>query len=405
MKYTVRPLYFEQIKPYINDRLIKIITGQRRVGKSYVLNQIKDEIVALNSKANIVYINKEDFTFDNIKNHEDLMLFLKPTIESKLKTYLFIDEIQEITAFEKAIRSLVLTDQFDIYCSGSNSNLLSGELATHLAGRYIQIRIHALNYPEFLQFHNLKDSPESFLEYLEYGGMPHLINLKKSKEVYYEYLRNVYDSIVLRDVITRYGLRNITMLQNLNRFLADNIGSLFSATSISAFLISQKMNIQPKSIIEYLDMLQSVYFIDGVRRSDIQGKKMFEVGEKYFFEDHGMRNALISFKAQDINKLLENIVYHHLKTMKFNVQIGQLGKKEIDFIATKNDLTYYIQVAYILIDEATINREFGNLASIRDNFPKFVVSMDELPQSNSNGIQHLNIRKFLMDFGLTGMNK
>ena len=403
MKYTSRPLYFEQIKPYINDRLIKVITGQRRVGKSFVLNQIKDEILALDSTANIIFINKEDFAFDGMKNHEDLMEYLKPAIESKIKTYLFIDEIQEIETFEKAIRSLILTDQFDIYCSGSNSSLLSGELATQLAGCYIQIRIHSLNYPEFLQFHHCEDSTESFLDYLQFGGMPHLINLKKSKEVYYEYLRNVYDSIVLRDVVTRYGLRNVTMLQNLNRFLADNVGSLFSATSISSFLKSQKMNIQPKSIIEYIEMLQSVYFIDGVKRADIQGKKLFEVGEKYFFEDIGMRNALIPFKLQDINKLLENVVYHHLKTMQFHVQIGQLGKKEIDFIATKNDLTYYIQVTYLLLDESTIQREFGNLESIRDNFPKLVISMDELPQSNSKGIEHWNIRQFLMNFGVNGM--
>jgi predicted AAA+ superfamily ATPase len=402
MKYKRRPLYFEQIQPYINDRLIKIITGQRRVGKSYVMNQIKDEILEQNSDANIIYINKEDYAFDAIKNYVDLMYFLEPTIKSKEKTYLFIDEIQEIEEFEKAIRSLQLTDQFDIYCTGSNASLLSGELATHLAGRYIQIRVHSLSYVEYLDFHNCEDSTETFLEYLQFGGMPHLINLRKSKEVYYEYLRNIYDSIILRDVVARYKLRNVNTLQNLIQFLSDNVGSLFSATSISSFLKSQKISLLPKTILEYTELLQLVYFIDGVKRAEIHGKKIFEIGEKFYFEDIGMRNAIIPFQIQDLNKLLENIVYHHLKCMQFDVYIGQLGNKEVDFIATKNDQKYYIQVAYLLIEDTTIEREFGNLEAIKDNYPKLVITMDDVPMSNSNGIEHWNIRKFLLNFGLKG---
>jgi predicted AAA+ superfamily ATPase len=402
MKYKRRPLYFEQIQPYINDRLIKIITGQRRVGKSYVMNQIKDEILEQNSDANIIYINKEDYAFDVIKNYVDLMNFLEPTIKSKEKTYLFIDEIQEIEEFEKAIRSLQLSDQFDIYCTGSNASLLSGELATHLAGRYIQIRVHSLSYVEYLDFHNCEDSTETFLEYAQFGGMPHLINLRKSKEVYYEYLRNIYDSIILRDVVARYKLRNVNTLQNLIQFLSDNVGSLFSATSISSFLKSQKISLLPKTILEYTELLQLVYFIDGVKRAEIHGKKIFEIGEKFYFEDIGIRNAIIPFRIQDLNKLLENIVYHHLKCMQFDVYIGQLGNKEVDFIATKNDQKYYIQVAYLLIEDTTIEREFGNLEAIKDNYPKLVITMDDVPMSNSNGIEHWNIRKFLLNFGLKG---
>jgi predicted AAA+ superfamily ATPase len=366
------------------------------------MNQIKDEILEQNSDANIIYINKEDYAFDAIKNYVDLMYFLEPTIKSKEKTYLFIDEIQEIEEFEKAIRSLQLTDQFDIYCTGSNASLLSGELATHLAGRYIQIRVHSLSYVEYLDFHNCEDSTETFLEYLQFGGMPHLINLRKSKEVYYEYLRNIYDSIILRDVVARYKLRNVNTLQNLIQFLSDNVGSLFSATSISSFLKSQKISLLPKTILEYTELLQLVYFIDGVKRAEIHGKKIFEIGEKFYFEDIGMRNAIIPFQIQDLNKLLENIVYHHLKCMQFDVYIGQLGNKEVDFIATKNDQKYYIQVAYLLIEDTTIEREFGNLEAIKDNYPKLVITMDDVPMSNSNGIEHWNIRKFLLNFGLKG---
>jgi predicted AAA+ superfamily ATPase len=360
--------------------------------------QIRDEVKKRFPKNTIIYINKEDYKFDSLKDYRDLMAYLEPTISKGKKVHLFIDEIQEIEQFELAIRSLQLNDNFDIYCTGSNASLLSSELATFLAGRYVEFRIYSLNYVEFLYFHKLKDSTESFLHYLKIGGMPHLLHLPNNTEVIREYHKNIYDSIILRDIVSRHGLRNVTLLNNLTRFLADSVGSLFSANSISVYLKSQKLQVQTKTIIEYISFLEDVFFIDRVKRIEIEGKKIFEIGEKLFFEDLGIRNNLIPFKIQDLNKLLENVVYHHLKTNSYEIFVGQMGTREIDFVAIKNDSKIYIQVALTLMEEKTMEREFGNLEKIKDNYPKFVISMDDLPSSNQNGIQHWNIRKFLMEF-------
>ena len=398
MKRLNRELYFKQIEPFIGDSLVKVLIGQRRVGKSHLLEQIKDKVLEISPSTQIIYINKEEYQFDGIRDYVDLMEYLDESIKTGNKYALFIDEIQEINSFEKAIRSLQTTGNFDIYCTGSNASLLSSELATLLSGRYIEIRVYSLNYKEYLEFYNTTDSVQSFMHYVQFGGMPHLINLKDDPQVYRDYLIGIFDSIILRDVVSRYKIRNLRFLKDLIHFISDNIGSLFSANRISDYLKSQKINIQPKIILEYLHYLQQVFFIDGVKRNEIGGKKIFEIGEKYYFEDIGMRNAIVSFKPQDINKVLENVVYHHLKTMKYEVYVGKMGDKEIDFIAQKNGKKHYIQVAYLLIEQTTIEREFGNLAKIKDNYPKMVVSMDEIPLSNMNGIEHLTIRNFLLTF-------
>jgi len=393
-----RPLYYKQIEPFIGDSLVKIIVGQRRVGKSHVLLQVKDEILERNSNATIVYINKEDYQFDWIRDYHDLMNYLDPFIKSGEKIHLFIDEIQEIESFEKAIRSLQITNNFDIYCSGSNATLLSGELATMLAGRYIEIRVYSLTYLEYLEFHKKTDSTESLWSYLQFGGMPHLVNLKEDEDVYLEYLKSIFDSIILRDVVTRYNIRNVRFLQDLIRFIADNVGSLVSSNKISEYLKSQKISLLPKTILEYLIHLESVYFIERVKRTEIGGKKIFEIGDKFYFEDLGIRHAIHPFKIQDINKILENAVFHHLKCMKYEVYIGKKGDKEIDFVASKKGILIYIQVAYLLIEQSTIDREFGNLLLIKDNHRKMVVSMDEIPHSNEQGIEHWNVRNFFGEF-------
>ena len=397
-KIIPRQNYFKQIEPYIGDQLIKVIIGQRRVGKSYILLQLMDEIRRIEPLAEIIYINKEDLAFDSIKNYKDLTDWLQLKIKSEKKTYLFIDEVQEIDGFERALRSFQNDGNYDIYCTGSNATLLSGELATYLAGRYIQIRVFALTYLEFLQFHNLKDNSECLHQYIKYGGMPHLINLKKEERVYYEYLRNVFDTIILRDVVARYKVRNIRFLQDLVHFLADNTGSIVSAKRISDYLKSQNIRLLPKSVLEYLYYLESVFFINRVKRTEIGGSKIFDIGDKFYFEDLGMRHALVPFQQKDINKVLENLVYHHLKAMRFNVFIGKQNEKEIDFVAERDGIKYYIQVAYLILNEKTHESEFGNLLKIEDNFPKMVISMDEYAEGDYKGITHLNIRKFLTTF-------
>ena len=395
-KYIPRPLYFDKIEPFIGTGLIKVLTGQRRVGKSYVLLQVIDEIRKRDTKAHIIYINKEDYLFESIKTHVHLMDYLNSHRNKALNHYLFIDEIQEITDFELALRSLLAKDGWDIYITGSNSSLLSGELASFLSGRYIQIPIHALSYPEFLKFHQLDESAVSFLKYIRWGGMPHLINLPPEDAVIFEYLKNIHNTIILRDIITRYNIRNVKFLQDLISYLADITGSILSAKRISDYLKSQQINITPRLVLEYLVFLESVYLIDRVKRMEVEGKKIFEIGEKFFFEDLGMRHATIPFQQKDIGKVLENLVYHHLVVNGNQVFVGKNGDKEIDFVAIKGETKTYIQVAYLIPDEKTHQREFGNLLSIPDNCAKIVVSMDETATGNYKGIEHISIRNFLM---------
>lgn len=400
MQNTVkyRPYYFSKIEPFINDRLIKILVGQRRVGKSYILKQLSQEISSRYPDAKILFIDKEKYEFDFIKDYNDLIAYIQEKVNLQVKTYLFIDEVQEIENYELALRSLQSDGNFDIYCTGSNAKLLSGELATALAGRYIQFRIHSLSYKEFLDFHKLSASNQTLYDYIKYGGMPHLVNLRKNEDVYYEYLKNIYDSIILRDVVARYNIRNVNFLHNLIEFLADNVGIIVSAKKISDYLKSQQINIMPQTVLDYLVYLESVFYIERVKRKEIGGKKIFEVGDKFYFEDLGMRHAIIPFQQKDIDKVLENLVYHHLRTHGFKVFVGKVGDSEVDFIAEKQGKTIYIQVAYIIVDEKTHEREFGNLLKIPDNNPKYVVSMDEFAENTFKGIFHWSIMKFLLEF-------
>jgi predicted AAA+ superfamily ATPase len=394
--YIPRELYFNKIEPFIGTGLIKVLTGQRRVGKSYVLLQLIDEIRKRDHSATIIHINKEDYRFEFIKNHNDLMAYLESKKVQSGNHYLFIDEVQDISNFELALRSLLTVDSWDIYITGSNATLLSGELSTYLSGRYIQIKIHALTYPEFLLFHKFPETSESFLKYIRWGGMPHLINLRKDDAVVYEYLRNIHNTIVLRDIIARYNIRNVRFLQDLIHYLADITGSVVSAKRISDYLKSQQINLNPKLVLEYLVYLESVYMIDRVKRMEVEGRKIFEIGDKFYFEDLGMRHAVIPFQQKDISKVLENLVYHHLIVNGQQVYIGKYGEKEIDFVATKNEIKTYIQVTYLITDDKTHEREFGNLLLIPDNCPKMVVSMDETAIGNYKGIEHISIRAFLM---------
>ena len=396
-KYIPRPLYFNKIEPYINTGLIKVLTGQRRVGKSYILWQVMDEIRKRSPSASIIYINKEDYQYERIRDHRDLMDYLgQYRAEEGKKQYLFIDEVQDIDHFEVALRSLLSVDDWDIYITGSNSTLLSGELATYLSGRTIQISIHALLYPEFLRFHQLEENSESFLKYIRWGGMPHLINLPKEDAIIYEYLKNIHNTIILRDIVARFNIRNVSFLQDLINYLADITGSILSAKRISDYLKSQRINLTPKLVLEYLSYLESVYLIKRTKRAEVEGRKIFEIGDKFYFEDLGMRHAIVPFQQKDIGKVLENLIYHHLITYGYNVFVGKQGNKEIDFIAINGETKIYIQVAYLIPDEKTHEREFGDLLSIPDNCRKMVISMDEQATGNYKGIEHRSIRSFLM---------
>src|SRR5690606_11242451 len=390
--------YTNRILPFIDKPVIKVLTGQRRVGKSYVMIQLMNHIRDTVQEANIVYINMEMEDFAHIKSNIELNAYLEEKWIDGKPNYFFIDEVQEVASFERTLRSLLAKGTCDIYCTGSNANMLSGELATHLSGRYVAFHIHSLNYQEFLLFHSLENSIESLLKYLKYGGMPFLANIGLQEDVPFEYLRNVYSTILLKDVVARENIRNVSFLENLVAYISDNIGALFSASYISKYLKSQRVDISPQLTINYLKALANAYFVHKVVRSEIGGLKIFEIGEKYYFEDLGLRNAIIGFNQRaDLHKLLENIVYLHLIHQGFTVYVGKLGNREVDFMGERNGVKIYVQVCLTLMHEDTIVREFGNLREIDDNYPKYVVTFNEpILGDNYGGILQKNLIDFLM---------
>ena len=391
----VRKKYLDKLIPFIGKQLIKVLTGQRRVGKSYVLKQVMIYISEIDSEANIIYINKEDLGFSGIQNAADLNGYILQKTKTGSKNYVCIDEIQEIEQFENALRSLLLNPHYDLYITGSNANLLSGELATYLSGRYIELEVLSLSYPEFLEFHVLQNTQDTMMMFLKYGGLPYLKHLELSDEIVFGYLKGIYSSIIYRDVIMRHEIRSSAFLENLVVFLANNIGQLFSAKKISDYLKSQKTNIATSQIIHYLSHLSNAFLIHKVPRYDIVGKRIFEVGDKFYFEDIGLRNAIFQYNVSDIGKIMENAVYHHLKYNDYDVKIGTVGSNEIDFVARRKGELLYVQVSYLLHDETTIAREFGNLEKIKDNYPKMVVSMDDFTGDSYKGIQHIRLKDFL----------
>ena len=391
----IRHKYRDQMVPFQGKQLIKVLTGQRRVGKSYILKQTIQQIEHEDESAHILYINKENLAFDSIKTSFDLNEYVQKNTKEGVKNYIFIDEIQEIEQFEKAMRSLLLNPIYDLYCTGSNANMLSGELSTYLSGRYIEIPVYSLSYIEFLTFHKLDNTNTSLTQYLKYGGLPFLKHLELKDEIVYDYLKGVYNTVIYRDVIMRNEIRNSAFLESLVIFLANNIGQLFSAKKISDYLKSQHINIAISQIIGYLNHLSNAYLIHRIKRMDIIGKKIFEIGEKYYFEDLGLRNTIFEYKQSYISKIIENAVCNHLMYNDYEIKIGQVGQNEIDFVANRKGEILYVQVCYLLLEQTTIDREYGNLEKIKDNYPKMVVSMDEFVGNTRNGIQHIYLRDFL----------
>ncbi len=390
-----RATYIERIKPFMHTPIVKVMIGHRRVGKSYILYQLIDEIRNNEHDANIIYINKEDIAYVDIVSSKDLHDYIASRLISKRKNYIFIDEIQEIKDFKVAVRSLALDDNNDIYITGSNSEMFSSDLANELGGRYVEFKIYSLSYMEFLDFHKLNNDDESLEKYGRFGGLPYLIHLPMREEVVMEYIRSVYSTIVLRDVVARHNIRNTAFLEQLIRFLADNIGSLFSSKSISDFLKSQNIRMSPTLVSEYADALASAFVVHRLGRYDIVGKRLFERGEKYFFENMGIRNVVAGYKPQDRAKRLENIVCNHLSYCGYDITVGTLSTEEIDFVCKRAGETLYVQVAVELSKPETVAREFGNLLKIKDNYPKIVVSGERSFENTYEGIEHIYIRDFL----------
>lgn len=399
MEAIIRKSYLDKIEKYLGKDTIIILTGQRRVGKSFILRLFKDRIseVATN---NIIYINKEKHEFDEIRNYKDLNDFIIQRRDCNKMNYILIDEIQDIEEFEKSIRSFYEEPDVEIIITGSNSKMLSSDLSTNIGGRYKEIYIHALSYEEFMTFHNVEDCDETLLKYILYGGLPGLVRYGLEEQDAREYQMDVFNTVLLKDVIMRNQIRNIPFLENLVRFLADNTGKIISANNIAKYMKSQGQAITSTAIINYTKFLCDAYILHKVNRYDIHGKKLFESNDKYYFEDNGIRNALAGGTREgDIEKVIENIIYSHLVRLGYDVAIGQLQAGEIDFVCTKPDgQRIYVQASYIIVDGKTREREFGNLRALKDNYPKYVISMTPLvSKSDDNGITHIHLRRFLLE--------
>jgi predicted AAA+ superfamily ATPase len=398
MNNIERHIYLKRIEPYIRKNLIKVIVGQRRVGKSFFLKQINDLFVKNFPDIPIVYINKEDLEFDTIRNYSDLVKYAESKRKHEKLHAIFIDEIQDIEQFEKALRHFQTKQNWDIYCTGSNAHLLSGELATSLTGRYVELQIFSLSYNEFLNFHEIENTAESLNKYIKFGGLPYLKHLELTESVVFDYLKNIFRSILFKDIIGRYSIRNVSFIERLCSYIADNIGQIVSAKKISDYLKSQRISFSNNIVLNYLTYLQNAFLVFALKRNDLKGKRILEIGEKLYFHDLGLRNALTGYKQNDISQMLENIVLTHLLIYNYDVTIGKIGDKEIDFVCDKNNNRLYIQVTLSLADEKVRDREIGNLLLINDNFRKIVITADELTDTQTQGIEIWNIRKFLSSF-------
>ena len=400
---TKRELYIEKIKPFIDKDIIKVLTGIRRSGKSVMLKLIMEELkqnkIDEKQFININFenlINRELTTADKL--HEYI---LKKASEIKKKCYIFLDEIQEVKNWEKCINSLRVNEEydFDIYITGSNAKLLSGELSTYLAGRYVEFVIYPFSFKEFIE--TLKSiqqdvsTREAFQKYVKFGGMPFLYNLAFEEEASLQYLKDIYSSIILKDITQRNKIRDTDMLERVISYLIMNVGNNFSATSISKFFKSENRKVSVETILNYIKAAEESFLIYRVSRDDLIGKKVLNVNEKYYIADHGMREAILGSNQRDINQIFENIIYLELLRKGYNVRVGKVDNLEVDFVCTKGNEKIYVQVAYLLASSETIEREFTSLEKIDDNYPKYVISMDEFDMSR-NGIKHVNIIDFLI---------
>ena len=401
---TKRELYIEKIKPFINKDIIKVITGIRRSGKSVMLKLIMEELKQNKiDEKQFININFENLINIELTTADKLHEYiLKKASEIKKKCYIFLDEIQEVKDWEKCINSLRVNEEydFDIYITGSNAKLLSGELSTYLAGRYIEFVIYPFSFKEFLE--TLKSiqqdvsTREAFQKYVKFGGMPFLYNLAFEEEASLQYLKDIYSSIILKDITQRNKIRDTDLLERVISYLIMNVGNNFSATSISKFFKSENRKVSVETILNYIKAAEESFLIYKVSRDDLVGKKILNVNEKYYIADHGMREAILGSNQRDINQIFENIIYLELLRKGYNVRVGKVDNLEVDFVCTKGNEKIYVQVTYLLASPETIEREFTSLEKIDDNYPKYVISMDEFDMSR-NGIIHINIIDFLMN--------
>lgn len=398
MERIIRNKYITLVHNLLGKGEAVVLTGHRRAGKSCILELLTVDLAA---EGHVVYIDMEDPANADLTTFKELSDRIKISINEGQRNFILIDEVQEVAEFEKALRFWVKQDGVDVIVTGSNAAMLSGDIANSFAGRYHRVHVSSLDYREFLQFYGLEDSDNAFSHYLRWGGLPFLYRIPLEDErTRTEYLGSIYDTIFVKDIVRRKNVRNVSLLDNLARFLADNSGKVFSANSIAKYLKGSNLVVSANTVGEYMDALCDTYMIDRVKRYDIKGKSVFEQQDKYYFEDMGLRNYLCRDKRSlDLEKVLEGAVYLKLKRSGYDVYVGQLNGKEIDFVARRGDDVLYVQVALTVTSEETYEREFGNLKLIKDNYPKYVVTMDpNVELIHDSGIVACSSRDFLLNF-------
>ncbi len=397
MELVYRPYYYSKVEKFLGTGVLLVLTGQRRVGKSYVMREVVQR-KRQDSDSCVIYIDKEKTDFDFIQNYKALVAYIDERREPNKHTFILIDEVQEIEGFERGLRNYYDNPDIDIIVTGSNSDTLSSDLATLLSGRYVEIFVQGLSYEEFLIFHNLEDSDDTLRRYINLGGLPGLrpIGLD-DPEVVRQYLQGVYNTILVKDIVRRKKVRNVSFLENLIKYVGDNIGKPLSATNIQNYMTSNKNEVSKNLILNYLKAMTEAFLVHDVTRFNLHGKKLLENNDKYYFGDVGLRNFIVGGRrANDIEKIVENLVYQHLIRLGYKVTVGQMYATEIDFVGTKGDDTIYVQAAYLISEESTFEREFGNLQKINDNYPKYVISMTPFMDSSKyEGIIHVPLADFL----------
>jgi hypothetical protein len=395
-----RSLYLDRIAPFLGRPVVKVLTGMRRVGKSCLLRMMRDDFIRKGMPAkNLRFIDKESLEFDHLRTDSDLHNDVTSTFRRcKGPKVLLVDEVQEIAGWERAIASLAGRGDVDIVLTGSNAHLFSSELATRLSGRYIEFPIYSLSFAEFLDFRgaSAEDRDTEFRRYLRYGGLPALHHMELTDEVVFQYLNAIYTTILLKDIVGRHAIRQVPLLENIARFLFDNIGQTVSANRIAAYLKAQRLRVGVDTVVNYLGYFQEALIAHRASRYDIKGRRLLELYEKYYLGDIGMRHALLGYREADMGPILENVVYLELRRRGYAVSVGKWGEREIDFIATREDEKLYVQVAYLLASPETIQREFGPLLETPDNYPKLVLSLDPVFGADYEGVRRMHLLDYLL---------
>lgn len=393
--------YLERIMQSADTPVVKIITGIRRSGKSFLLKQIQNKLKGRGVQdSSIIYMNFESLVYEPYLDYRALYdRVMKDAKAITGRVYLFFDEIQDVKEWEKAIRSFLVDIDCDIYITGSNANLLSSEFATYLAGRYMEFHLYPLSYKEYLTFSGLpqETNAKAFLEYLKFGGFPGLHQVYDDEHTRYDYIKGIFNTVILKDVVQRNKIRDTDLLERVFYYVMDNLGSIISAKKIADFLKSQGRKLSAETVYNYLRALEDALVIYRARRFDIRGKRILETNEKYYLADLGLKHAVVGFKGAVIPGLLENIVFLELRRRGYQVNVGKNDAFEVDFVGERKDERIYIQVAYLLNSEKTIDREYRALNSIPDHYPKLVISMDPFFSTNTGGVRWVNLETFLLE--------